>query len=247
MHHTNRHLLRIALCCGALGACGGLEINGDAGDATTTPCISGNYAVCGGPQQCSPSDCKCIQQMPPANTGVCSSDDTTWPNPFGDPCFPGVDGRVCVLITDLSAPAWVDAPYELGELLANDGAAERVRYADLGLWTGEPIPLPTTCPNLGTVQACGGMCGTCPSGQVCVGRSPLHPVGFCDANHYSVCSAHPTASNPGCINVADDCFTYVVQPAAQAVADNAGKCFPASDCKTLALNIPGGGSCSGAN
>lgn len=235
-------------------ACGGQLAPGDAGvDAPdASGCVSGNYAVCGGPEECSPPDCHCYQELESSlspTTGICASPPgSRWEYPFGDLCSPGSDGHICVLLTIVATTlGWVDAPFELGQLLAANGSADRVRYADLGSWTGEPIPEPSSCPDLGNVRACGGMCGGCTTGEVCVGRSPLHPVGFCDTNHFGECSASPHQGHPGCTTPGDECFVYVVQPEAQAVADDAGKCLPAVDCETLATRLPGGGKCSGAN
>ncbi len=38
---------------------------------------------------------------------------------------------------------------------------------------------------------------------------------------------------------------YLVQPSAQIDADNAGICFPKTDCDALVQKLPGGGKCYG--
>lgn len=137
------------------------------------------------------------------------------------------------------APFWADITYEAGTLLAKNGYADKLRYADMGKWTGDPIPNPTTCSGLGSILPCGGSCGACPAGSVCRGRSPLHPVGFCDPDGLGSC-----VSAPGSCNAGLSCFTYLVQPEVQAQANAVGTCLPTADCHALAQAIPGGGKCA---
>jgi len=238
----------IASVCATLGlfGCGSIlgppdggsdaaDVESDGGGADTgwTTCTSpAHYAVCQGTNQCSPSDCACEDVID--GVGICSSDKR--PYPYGLGC-PAVDGRIC-LQTSLTSPApWVDTAYELGVLIAGSGGANRVRYADMGLWTGDPIPNPQTCPDLGGTQACGGACGACPAGLTCRGRSPLHPAGFCEAG-YERCGTTSLCPNSG-----TSCFTFTVQASAQAEADAWGLCLPTAQCNALVATLPGGGKC----
>lgn len=125
-------------------------------------------------------------------------------------------------------------PFNAGVIIAKHGQVDRLGYADYGVWTGAPLPEPKTCPSIPDVPTCGGYCGGCPVGQICTGRSPLHPYGICVAVSDATC---PTCS-------ADKgCFTFKVEPAHQAVADTVGFCLPLKECQALAANLPGGGFC----
>jgi hypothetical protein len=128
-------------------------------------------------------------------------------------------------------------PFNLGVLFVNAGEADRVRYADLGLFTGDPLPIPEACPRLG-IPICGGACGGCPGEDLCTGRSPLHPYGICVPPVSGQCSP---MSNCG---TGKACFTYLVEPAAQAIADDWGYCLPTDLCEAIASQLPGGGACS---
>lgn len=149
---------------------------------------------------------------------------------------------MCVYISDgMLNPFWGDIAYNLGVLLAKNGYADHVRYADMGQWTGDPLPNPASCPSLGAIQPCGGACGACPAGTACVGRAPLHPVGFCAPQDTLHCAVGDP--NLGC-DLGQSCFTYVVQPAVQKDADAHGICLSTTDCDALAAALPGGGKCA---
>jgi len=251
---------RLIFSLALISSCGGIVSTADGGpdgggmDASAgdgwTQCTSpDNFAVCGGPNDCRPANCGCnhpqCSDCVPINTNVDGAPGYCPPNPFVAAgtalCGPGVDGMVCVS-TNLgqSTPSfWAEVPFDMGVLLANDGYADYVRYADMGKWTGDPLPSPTSCPSLGAVLPCGGACGACPAGSTCMGRSPLHPVGFCHPDADGRCDL-PT---PGC-NGGMSCFNYVVQPQVQADADQSGVCLPPADCQALAQAIPGGGKCT---
>jgi hypothetical protein len=157
-------------------------------------------------------------------------------------CGHCVDGSVCINM-GLEGPADACAPYELGVLFAANGGADRMAYAHASLWTGEPLPEPTDCPAIADVPICGGKCGECPAGQLCTGRSPLHPYGLCvprppeDASEWKFCgSASDCGAETGC-------FRWKVQPEAQAVANKRGYCLPLATCQAAAASLPGGGTC----
>lgn len=147
------------------------------------------------------------------------------------------DGKVCLRVDS----HWtLVGDWELGVLFSRNGAADRVRYADFGLFDETPLPAPATCPSLGVARICGGNCGICAVDEVCHGRAPLHPYGFCMPRYPQGCSL-----GKPCPNMSDRCFTFRVQPQAQPLADMYGVCLPRAVCEDLAMNYPGGGTCSG--
>jgi hypothetical protein len=151
------------------------------------------------------------------------------------------DGTICVQSSGPGLDPFDCAPFELGVLYSKNDAGDRVRYADMGTWTGEPLPEPSTCPAVDGIRICGGNCGGCPPGNECTGRSPLHPYGFCA----------PRAPTPGCVpaksacnDTGHSCFAFKVQPEAQARANLYGICLPDALCQALAQRLPGGGTCT---
>lgn len=153
------------------------------------------------------------------------------------------DGDVQVVIQKQSdGYFFMCAPVEAAELLANAGYADRVRYSDWGLWSGDPIPEPATCPTFDGYAICGGDCGGCSEGRICTGRSPLHP--------YGICVIQPLTGNAtycGGVDHCDPdqmCFRYNVEVDAQAIADEHGWCFPKAECEAMAASLPGGGTCA---
>jgi hypothetical protein len=222
--------------------------SGTAADAGWTQCTSPEgYAVCGGPSQCSATSTACSQCGNPVlgamtDGGLNACVNSALLTSEGDAaqlCWEACpDGAVCV---DLFQDAtYFCAPYDLGVLFAKNGAADQVRYADMGLWTDASLPLPTTCPNITGLQVCGGNCAPCPTGATCTGRSPLHPYSFC----VPVGTEGPCDAGAGCGNAGNGCFTYAVQPSAQPLANKNGMCLPDALCKSAASNLPGGGTCS---
>lgn len=227
-------------------------------DGEWTQCTSPDgYAVCGGPAQCPASSAACqscgVGSIGGGDAGgaqgslyACVNDALV---AFGAP-----SDKVCldgaIYVAEYAPDAFVCAPYDLGVLFAKNGATDRVRYVDMGVWTGDPLPLPTSCPNIPGLQLCGGNCGPCPNQEMCTGRSPLHPYSFCvpqdtGASPGLGCNAGSGCPGPG--NVPDagiGCLTYKVEPSAQAFADKSGICLPDDLCKAAAAGLPGGGTCS---
>lgn len=241
--------LAVALGCG--GSVGPQGHDDDAGvDATADEgsiapqCESpGGFALCGGDAGCTDTaSCKCLPRLCDSGAALCmNAAGSTWKSLS---CFLCPDGQVCVQnepLCGLDAPSALGAcyPYEVGVLFAANGASTQVFYADYSLWTGDPLPTPTTCPTFGTFRICGGNCGGCNNGEVCTGRSPLHPYGTCIATSAPPCSNQGTTP----CEVGSSCFRYTVQPSAQAGADANGVCLPTAECQDLAANLPGGGTC----
>ena len=138
--------------------------------------------------------------------------------------------------------------FDTGTLLAQNGAADRVHYADFSAWTGAALPIPSVCPDLGSMSGCGGIvgasCGQCLEGERCVGRSPSHPVGVClptrDATN--ACSSGGETDSP-CADPSAACFSFQVDPASQPLADYWGVCLPKASCADLEQKLPGGARC----
>jgi hypothetical protein len=183
------------------------------------------FRLCGGPNHCSCNFC----YVPYKEVGVCNnsalSADSHWlPNVVSP------DGGV--YIDGYGDGIFESAPFDLGVLMAKAGGANRVRYADLGLWTGAELPSPASCPSIPNIQICGGNCGGCAVGAICTGRSPLHPYGLC------------VDMAPGKCAGDFRWFTFTVEPSAQANANKYSLCIPTQVCEAAAAHLPGGGTCS---
>lgn len=214
------------------GLDGGKIDSSDAGaDVGWTPCAApSGVSICGGPADC-PLTAACGECLPgpfsPGDVVPCVLSLST------DVCLAPVDGDICIDVQGV----WLGAKYDEGVLFAMNGAGAMARYADFGLWSGATLPVPSDCPSVTGFQLCGPQCGSCPTGRVCTGRSPLHPYGICGQDYrcgtgYGGCPAEQS------------CFTYVVQPEAQAVADAWGFCLPTTECQSAAARYPGGAKCN---
>lgn len=235
----------LAIVCLALVTfgCGGMASATDAGstDADTDggpPCSSPDgFTVCGGPNACPNTACSkfCSRNIESdaSVTGVC---DYEWMEPRC--AFAGYEPNACATPPSSAGVSKVfyNIPRSLALLMLQNGAGSFVHYADHSTFTGESIPEPATCPNLGKYQGCGGACGACPVGLNCYGRSPIHPTGIC-ASISEYCASDSKCSS------GKKCLTYVVQPENQSFADDGGWCLPQADCEAMALAVPGGMKC----
>lgn len=227
------------------GADGVLAPDGTTIDGGWTTCTSPDgFGVCDGPNHCPASAC---------SDGVCPwqgfvSDDVARGclnalDVSESPCESAPDGLICFQNDprpESNGSFWATA-FNVGVLLAQNGGSNFVRYADFGVWTGEPLPEPTTCPKLQNAIICGGNCGTCSYNAVCHGRSPLHPWSFClpkDISDYCNLSKGILCQDP-----ANKCFAFAVQDAGQDLANANSMCLPKDMCDDLAANLPGGGIC----
>lgn len=250
-------LLATAVLCACGGRAQGQPSGGDGGtgfdsggevdasDAGWTQCSSpSGYAVCNGPQSCPTGGaCQSCANITSTEVVACLNDALASFNATANTCgSPCLDGSICV--------AWMDdktymcAPFEMGVLFAQNGGSNRARYVDMGLWTGDALPLPATCPAVDGLQLCGGNCGPCPSGQLCTGRSPLHPYSFCVPPNRFACArgSHNCGVDAG--TQGQSCLTFTVQTDAQALADQWGICLPGPLCQAAAAGLPGGATCS---
>ncbi|MCC6526400.1 MAG: hypothetical protein IT373_27380, partial [Polyangiaceae bacterium] len=216
----------------APGGWGGAA-GGGAGGGVWTDCSSpSGFAICGGAPQCS---CGADCLSPDQPISVCYNDALA---NMGISLWQCKDGEIRVDVSGGGGLDWC-AAFELGVLYSNAGFPERARYSDHGLWTGDPLPLPDSCPAVPGITLCGGHCGGCPVGYACTGRSRLHPYSACFSTGPGAACAlpdHPCAGGQGC-------FIYLVEPEAQADADRDGYCLDAATCETLAASFPGGGKC----
>ena len=248
------------------------SFDGDAG--AWTACWSPHgYALCGGPKNCPDScggpegtvGCSYVQlplgtshaiaycETPPYVDFFETHMGKSWQGVPTNECNGSCEDGVCVTVPShiSSNPAdwsFYCVPYEIGVLYAQSGSADRVRYSDFGLWQDKPIPASAgACPTVPGMTLCGPGCGTCAANELCVGRAPLHPTGFCmprkpDQYHPTSCSGGVVSA--GCNAAWSKCFTFTVEPAAQGLADEYGYCVPNASCAQLAASLPGGGKCS---
>ncbi len=217
------------------------SVDGTAGDGGWTACSSpSGQKVCDGPSQCGHDNCACPVVGPDSPNAVHACVDSPgYGEGFG--CPYASDGLICVAPEDARPELFDDAEFDMGVLFADNGAADRVRYADFGLWTGAPLPIPPNCPMLAVAQICGGNCGGCGPNYICHGRSPLHPWGFCLSDTGTdTCNI---AKGISCAQPGNLCFAFAVEPAAQDLANKNSLCIPADVCQDLAANLPGGAVC----
>jgi len=112
-----------------------------------------------------------------------------------------------------------------------------------------PGPLPGgACPRTG-VGLCGGACGPCAAGSICVGRSHAHPFGVCAplttaSNKLARgCSRRPSSSAEACVGD-EECLVFSSEDdTVQKAADEAGLCLARGRCRDARAIIPGGVFC----
>lgn len=234
----------------AFVACGGrLSVSDDASvdPAKWTDCSSpSGYAICGGPKKCLADErCGCFDWQVAwhevETVSFCGYNNNPLGLVTGD-CSPCGSGYVCAPPFGRSPMVLQCVPWEIGKLYDGAGAGATVRYADLSMWTGERVGGPAAaCPPAGTQRVCGGGCGECLQREICAGLSPTRRVGFCeDLRTASRCSLLPNGYQCG---AGLACFTFVVEPAAQVLADEYGYCMEPSRCADLAPRV--GGKCKG--
>jgi len=239
---------------GSSGAGGAANTGSNGGGGQVAPSGTGGgwtdcsspegYRICGGPKLCSydPADCPLCSDMTPEgpdDLSVCYNEELA-KELEGSCGYDCPDGKICVAYGSETAAigSFSCTPYNLGVLYDQAGAPGFVRYADLGLWTGDPLPLPDSCPVIEGVTICGGNCGGCPTGQFCTGRSPLHPYSMCVPDELWDCNLEEYLCDKGL-----GCFIYTVEPEAQPLADRHGYCLPLDTCQKTAADLPGGGKC----
>lgn len=250
--------LLVVACGGRLaGDDGGLDASTDSGmdgEAGYTACSTPEgFRICGTPA-CSNNDPSC---------GACASNDqnrigicgtTLVDNPLlqrgCDQWCP--DGSICVELF-LGEIYYRCGPYSLGVLLEKYSPDSTIaRYADLSAWTGDSLPEPNTCPASAGYQLCGGACSPCPVGDICAGRSPLHPWGVCVPDSPPPDQEH-TIDDAGTFDGPTTCagdageavFVFKVDSPSQSTAAKYGRCMPLAMCQALAATYPGGGACTG--
>jgi hypothetical protein len=230
-----------ALACGGrtVGAeSGGADGGGDDG-ALDASSVDAGYTKCTAPNGDSLCGTLCGDQC---GMGCVGGVDDGYCSKYVGDCLSCTDGHLCVGKAD-TPPALDCADEEIGVLLARNGEADHVRYADFSAYTGAPIPpAPAQCPSIPGLDLCGGACGECPAGFACIGRSPLHPISTC----FRINSYAPwpitCQSSADCSGAVPGCFHFVVDPASQPLADAYGFCVSSAKC-AAAGQYPGGAKC----
>ncbi len=227
-----------------LGACADEVIDGTGGGATTTSVTTGvggwtdcsspnGYEVCGDQTNCDNPDCLCGTAgfgVP----GICINESYDAWGGVGVLVGWCKDGGVIRLIGGFPNSC---VPEDIGLLYCAQGFQDAIRFADFGTYDCEPLPLPDDCPSPAGIQLCGPSCGACPAGQLCQGRSRLHPYGMCMVPPSNLCSTGATCE------AGESCFVYAVDPPGQPFANEYGLCLPDAQCQAAASNLPGGGTC----
>lgn len=230
---------------GAAGVSGG-QAGSDAGgtggtsDGGWTECSTPDWLACGVPECPAgrPGCSSCLPADEPGLLGTCGESL----NP-GFVIYKPADGNIFVATgATVSIPLLIyEVPFSAGVFIAAHGQTDRLAYADLGVWTGEPIPAPTDCKPVPGTEICGGYCGGCSVGNICTGRSPLHPYGICVPTLGDLCSINP--AKPEKCQSGEACFVFQVEEARQPMADARGFCLPTAVCQASAAGLPGGGFC----
>lgn len=205
-----------------------------------TECSTPDYLFCGVPECPERPGCSlCSPAQEPGLHGTCA-ESLTPDEHYRRPA----DGMILVFGESPPAAPYTphEAPFSAGVFLAAHGEAERLSYADRGLWTGEPIPSPSSCPPDSAVDICGGYCGGCNIGQICTGRSPKHPYGLCVPTNSGICSLDPNVKGDSCES-GELCFVFKVEAEHQLLADGIGFCLAKEVCQAAAADLPGGGRC----
>ena len=245
----------------SLAACGGQSVSvalqegglGDANDASATgfdawtKCRAPDgVEVCGMPQ-CSDDQCACYVGGDNVADGGILEYCGTSPGVTAYPCSPCSVDEVCLdRYTHAFDPLGLYGlcePVGLGVLFGRNDAGDRVWFSDFSSWSEDAIAPASVCPTIPGVSLCGDPCGQCPQGEMCTGRSPVHPFGWCAPAKRFPLLPRCTAGTNSCGSGAA-CFTYAVQAAAQRVADANGFCMEITLCDALASQLPGGARCT---
>lgn len=247
-------------------ACGGAVANQDGGSdgggkdgtpdaAGWTACTSPDgYAICGGSSTCGAECPNCNKYWntppPPETLRICPNDVFDNAN-VGDTgygyCFQCPDGRICVGEDGSSnAPRLMYClGLNAGILYKSSGASGAVRYADNATFTGAELPSPSTCPQFPGIKLCGGACGkTCATGEVCTGRSPIHPYSLCLPDLRGQSPGICSDSKVGDCGGLDQCLLFKVDGPGQVFANQNGTCVSPSLCQAAAASFPGGAICN---
>lgn len=226
---------------GAAGAGGaaGTGGTGGTGGSGWTECSTPDYGFCGVSECPERPGCTiCLPADEPGLYGTCA--ESLSAEEVG---FKPADGKILLSDSPLKVPYVLnEATFSAGVFLAAHGQANRVAYADRGVWTGAPIPVPQTCTPVTGIEICGGVCGGCPVGQICTGRAPKHPYGLCVPIKAGICSLNAAVNGDTCEST-EQCFVFEVEAEQQPMADARGFCLAKSACQAAASNLPGGGRC----
>lgn len=273
-------LLLALLATTLVAACGGMTSDDTSKDASSdgldAAFLSDGVSACAAPGGLMLCGGTCGNPCPVDSTGAgCVSEREGQPQELGvcdvgifeiSTCDECSDSHVCVFgsvrdandfgpdssIPNLEMASMACADVAYAEMYALNGRPDLARYADRSTYTNEPLPTPASCPNVGTLRLCGGACGDCPSGYICIGRSPLHPYSVC-VNDFTT-KVPPPNTPTSCIrNLAGwcssngpglQCLTFKVDAASQTIADENSICVDKAICQAAAVAYPGGAFCT---
>lgn len=259
MDFSERCSIGVAIAAWLASSCGGVasgpslvgkDASAEPGDAMAeagwTQCASpAGVSVCGGPMSCPVGSATCASCGLLGNASssgpVAPCDNEPTLQLGKDSICP--DGAILVALEGTSA---LDcSPWDLGVLFANNGGIDRVRYVDGAPWTGAALPALKACPASPGVPLCGGYCGPCSqNGEICTGRSILHPYSFCVPSSATMGCVRGVAQCGGSAGTGQSCLTFDDGDAGQAVANSNGICVPTQLCQALAAGLPGGAICT---
>ena len=253
--------LSLTACGGAvLGAADGGDggLDGSALDAgAVTACSGPGMKLCGGQcgQSCPVDKCLStfVDPKATAKLGICPVTGGAHFESTG--CQQCGDGYLCAMLTEVWSTPDPIFDFDLMEcadpgwalMYHLNGRDNLARYSDRSAYTGEPLPQsPVSCPSFPGLRLCGGACGECPTGEKCVGRSPMHPYSLCVRSwkpHEGGCRRTPTSCDGTPYDVR--CLTFNVDGPSQPVADAYSLCVDRATCEAAALYYPGGAFCTG--
>jgi len=176
--------------------------------------------------------------------GVCQTEYTD-PGMAWAKCGAGCDSSRCCMLTPSGLFGSCQAIEVCEEGLAR--GAKWVTFSDFSPFSLDPIPAPESCADeITTWPTCAPGCSACPGGEVCSGRSPLHPVGLCfpDAKDKAPTNC---GKNQQC-SKGDFCFVWATsKPFYGEKAELEGVCLAEQSCLQVAKYLPGGGACLDKN
>jgi hypothetical protein len=249
----------------------GMDASSDASDADFTSCTTPEgYQICAtqGVLPICPTNTACEQCTCddfggiPGCLGLCAPTVHTLLDAgllTNRSCEKWCDEAICFSAIPTGGPensAYQCVPSSIGVLLgkyeqdAASGYRNVVRYGDMSAWTGDPIPN-IACPAVTGYALCGGACGACgDTGDICAGRSPLHPFGVCVPSQPPVGQDNSLgdAGKNGPTTCASDAgegaVAFIVDAPSQHLANQYGRCMPLATCQAIAGSFPGGATCT---
>lgn len=227
----------------------------DIPDLESGPCNIGPSTVCGLPA-CTPcrTDCSVFANVgdgdPPFSAlGICNFAGAIQKPDREDLAQCNVCPTESALCVKLRESPWLYcAEPTVCDRLVASGFSEGCLNQDKSLWSPSQSVPSVDCPPDGkSASLCGGKCGACDGGALCVGRSPFHAFGVCAPRiiddgagmRLNRCSVEGAPCGAG-----SACFIFrLTESTFQSVANDYGFCLARDVCTRAAGRIPGGGDC----